>query len=206
MNKCVLLLFSLLCSNASAWQTLAEMDESICLALTNDFYFSSVSFSNELVAATNSVSAEIKSEGHMLLSLRAYQNFLDSADYAWIQDEVGNASNAVIAIGTNSDKWQYWMSRFILAGAYVSIPDCSTTLAIVSNSLAEISSSNFTNDMTKVERAILTKFEMPDGGIANALRIMGGMSAAELGRAGMATNYANQVPLPYRNTILNFIK
>ena len=53
---------------------------------------------------------------------------------------------------------------------------------------------------------ILDKYDMTGGGVSEAMKIMAGMSAACLGMGNVASNYANQVSAPHRNTIFEFIK
>ena len=143
----------------------------------------------------------------MLLSIHAYQNFLNTADDSWLQIEMSNASNAVVAIGMNSNKWQYWTCRFLYASAYCSVSNYERSFVVMTNSLHELSLIAYdTNNVNAVERAILNKSEMMNVGVTDALRIFAGMSAAELGMGGVATNYANQVPMPYRKVILQFVK
>ena len=47
---------------------------------------------------------------------------------------------------------------------------------------------------------------MPNIDVREAMKVMAGMSAAVTGNGSVATNYANQVPGPYKNTILEFVK
>ena len=54
--------------------------------------------------------------------------------------------------------------------------------------------------------AILAYYEMPGIEIDVAFKVFAGMSAAGYGIGNVATNYANQVPAPYRNIILEFVK
>ena len=207
MRFMTVLVVSVVTVCARAWNSVAEMDVDACRALTNESYLLSSTFTNQLATALNSSSEEMRSEAYMLLSIHAYQNFLNTANDSWLQIEMSNASNAVLAIGMNSNKWQYWTSRFLYAGAYCSVPNYEGSFALMTNSLHELSLSAFdTNNVNAVERAILNKSEMLNVGITDAMRIFAGMSAAELGMGGVATNYANQVPVPYRNVILQFVK
>ena len=194
-------------SCAHAWDSVAEMETAVCQALTNENYLLSSTFTNQLAAAINSPSVEMKCEAYIMFSIHAYQNFLNTADDSWLQIEMCNASNAVSTIGMSTNKWQYWASRFVHAGAFCSVSNYESSFAVLSNALQEASYSCFTNNSPgPVERAIFDKFEMPNVGVIDAMRIMAGMSAAELGNGSVATNYANQVPVPFRNVILEFVK
>ena len=174
------------------------------MALTNGDYLLSAAFSNQLSSATNLTSAESRSEVFMLSAIHAAQNFEVTDDERWIQEEMKMASNAVVVIGMQANKWQYWMSRFVYAGAYASQSDYGKALFVMTNSLSEISVSDCTNDVSPVCRAILRKFEMPDIGVFEAMKVMAGMSAASIGERILATNFANQVVAPYRSIILEF--
>ena len=189
-----------------AWSSIEEMESEVCVALTNDEHIVSQTFTNQLGLATSSASDEMRAEAYMLLSISAYQNFLDTADALWLDHEMSNASNAVVEIGANNNRWQYWMARFTYASAFASELNFTNAYSIATNTLAEISASGYTNESSMVESAILEKFEMPDLHVEDAMKIMAGMSAAELGMGIAATNYANQLASPYRDIILDFIR
>ena len=204
MKRCVFILMLMVVDCVCAWDSVSEMETDFCLALTNGDYLLSAAFSNQLSSATNLTSAESRSEVFMLSAIHAAQNFEVTDDERWIQEEMKMASNAVVVIGMQANKWQYWMSRFVYAGAYASQSDYGKALFVMTNSLSEISVSDCTNDVSPVCRAMLRKFEMPDIGVFEALKVMAGMSAASIGERIIATNFANQVVAPYRSIILEF--
>ena len=204
MKRCVFILMLMVVDCVCAWDSVSEMETDFCLALTNGDYLLSAAFSNQLSSATNLTSAESRSEVFMLSAIHAAQNFEVTDDERWIQEEMKMASNAVVVIGMQANKWQYWMSRFVYAGAYASQSDYGKALFVMTNSLSEISVSDCTNDVSPVCRAILRKFEMPDIGVFEAMKVMAGMSAASIGERILATNFANQVVAPYRSIILEF--
>lgn len=204
MKRCVFILMLMVVDCVCAWDSVSEMETDFCLALTNGDYLLSAAFSNQLSSATNLTSAESRSEVFMLSAIHAAQNFEVTDDERWIQEEMKMASNAVVVIGMQANKWQYWMSRFVYAGAYASQSDYGKALFVMTNSLSEISVSDCTNDVSPVCRAILRKFEMPDIGVFEAMKVMAGMSAASIGERIIATNFANQVVAPYRSIILEF--
>ena len=204
MKRCVFILMLMVVDCVCAWDSVSEMETDFCLALTNGDYLLSAAFSNQLSSATNLTSAESRSEVFMLSAIHAAQNFEVTDDERWIQEEMKMASNAVVVIGMQANKWQYWMSRFVYAGAYASQSDYGKALFVMTNSLSEISVSDCTNDVSPVCRAILRKFEMPDIGVFEAMKVMAGMSAASIGERIIATNFANQVVAPYRSIILGF--
>ena len=206
MRGLVLFLTSMAAYCACAWNSIAEMETDICVALTNDSYLLSAPFTNQLNEALGAASVEMRCEAHMLLAINAYHNFLKTIDESWLQRERINASNAVVDIGLHADKWQYWSARFIYAGAFASIDDYMASYSIITNVLKELSIHPYTNNTASVESRIIEKFEMSDIDITTAFKVLAGMSAAELGLEGTATNYANQVPVPYRNMIFDFIK
>lgn len=201
----VLMLFAM-ANHAFAWDTIAGMDVDVCRALTNNAFLMSASFTNQLSVACNSGSDEMKSEAYMLLSIHAYENFLHTADSGWLRTEMFNASNSVEVIGVHTNKWQFWMSRFLLAGACCSVSNYERAFAVATNSIHLLVVSGYTNQTAMVECAILKKFEMDGLGVADAMRVMAGMSAAELGIGDVATNFANQVSTPYRNIIFDFAR
>ena len=204
MKRCVFILMLMVVDCVCAWDSVSEMETDFCLALTNGDYLLSAAFSNQLSSATNLTSAESRSEVFMLSAIHAAQNFEVTDDERWMQEEMKMASNAVVVIGMQANKWQYWMSRFVYAGAYASQSDYGKALFVMTNSLSEISVSDCTNDVSPVCRAMLRKFEMPDIGVFEALKVMAGMSAASIGERIIATNFANQVVAPYRSIILEF--
>ena len=204
MKRCVFILMLMVVDCVCAWDSVSEMETDFCLALTNGDYLLSAAFSNQLSSATNLTSAESRSEVFMLSAIHAAQNFEVTDDERWIQEKMKMASNAVVVIGMKANKWQYWMSRFVYAGAYASQSDYGKALFVMTNSLSEISVSDCTNDVSPVCRAILRKFEMPDIGVFEAMKVMAGMSAASIGERIIATNFANQVVAPYRSIILEF--
>ena len=202
----LLLCMAMLAHCVGAWNTVAEMENEVCMALTNDAILLSATFTNNLHAAANSPFEEMRSEAHLLLAINAYQNFLNTMDEGWLHHEMLNTSNAVVAIGSHTDKWQYWMARFLHAGAFASLNDYMSSYATATNALNGLTASSYTNALSTVETCIMRKFEMTGIDISAAFKVFAGMSAAELGLGESATNYANQVPVPYRNTILEFIK
>ena len=202
MRHVLILMLFTMANHALAWNSLAEMDVDVCRALTNNVFLMSESFTNQLNAACNSGS----DEAYMILSIHAYENFLHTADSDWLRLEMFNASNSVEAIGMHANKWQFWMSRFLLAGACCSVPNYERAYAITTNSIHLLVSSGFTNHASMVEHAILRKYEMDGLDVADAMRVMAGMSAAELGMGDVATNFANQVSTPYRNIIFDFVR
>ena len=204
MKRCVFILMLMVVDCVCAWDSVSEMETDFCLALTNGDYLLSAAFSNQLSSATNLTSADSRSEVFMLSAIHAAQNFEVTDDERWIQEEMKMASNAVVVIGMQANKWQYWMSRFVYAGAYASQSDYGKALFVMTNSLSEISVSDCTNDVSPVCRAMLRKFEMPDIGVFEAMKVMAGMSAASIGERIIATNFANQVVAPYRSIILEF--
>ena len=206
MRHVLILTLFTMANHALAWNSLAEMDVDVCRALTNNVFLMSESFTNQLNAACNSGSDEMKSEAYMLLSIHAYENFLHTADSDWLRPEMFNASNSVEAINMHTNKWQFWMSRFLLAGACCSVSNYEMAYALTTNSIQLLASSGYTNHASMVEHAILRKYEMDGLEVADAMRVMAGMSAAELGMGDMATNFANQVSTPYRNIIFDFVR
>ena len=66
-----------------------------------------MSLTNQLNAACNSGSDEMKSEAYMLLSIHAYENFLHTADSDWLRPEMFNASNSVEAINMHTNKFNF---------------------------------------------------------------------------------------------------
>lgn len=206
MKKIVFVLMAMVVNCACAWNSVSEVESGFCLALTNSNYLLSAAFTNQLSSVTNFTSAELRCEMFMLSAIHAAQSFEVTADIGWIQEEMKQASNAVVSIGTQIDKWQYWLSRFVYAGACASSSNYEESLRVMTNSLNEIASSGFTNDVSSVGQLLLKKYEMPGIGVREAMKVMAGMSAAVTGYGSVATNYANQVPGPYKNTILEFLK
>lgn len=189
-----------------AWQAIGEMEADVCIALTNKPFLTSSVFTNNLKSAASSLSVEMKTEANLLLAIVAYQNFLDTADAEWLRQEMTSASNAVVSVGTNRNLWLYWMARFVYAGAYVSEQANGKAYLILTNALDEFSSYGYTNKAVSVERAMLDKFEMSNLGVGDAMKVMAGMAAGELGMKDVATNYANEVSQPYRTIILEFLR
>ena len=189
-----------------AWDSIAEMESDICIALANDEYLASAAFSDKLNSATNSASFEMKTEAYLLLSVHAYQNFLDTADDRWLDRELSAASNAVVSAGSHADAWQYWMARFAYASAQISQRHFGDSYSNLVATMAEFAESGYTNEASPVETALLRKYEMPNLQIVDAMKVFAGMAAAELGMGNVATNYANQVPMPYRSMITGFVR
>lgn len=189
-----------------AWNSVAEMEADICVALTNDKRLVSAAFAGQLSSATNSASIEMKTEAHLLLSISAYQNFLQSADDKWLYYEMNHASNAVMSIGNMTNAWQYWMTRFSYANAQISVQQFADAHSTLTNALAEMRNAGHANASSSVERAILHRYEMPDLDIGGAMKVFAGMTAAQLGIGNVATNYADQVPSLYRNMIIDFLR
>lgn len=206
MKPIVVLTATLAVKCVFAWGTIGEMELDVCKALTNDNFLVSAAFTNQLNSATNVISVEMKSEAYLLLSINAYQNFLNTADDGWLCCEMFSASNAVDSIGIHSNKWQYWMARFTYASAQISEQRFFDSFSTLTNALDEILKVGYTNANSDVERAMLRKYEMPDLNIADAMKVFAGMTASELGMGNVATNYANQLPVLYRNKILEFIR
>lgn len=205
-RRLLVLMGAILANYAYAWDSCEEMESDMCIALTNDNYLVSETFTNQLITATCFPVDEIRAEAYIMLSISSYQNFLFTADALWLEHEMSNASNAVVAIGSNSDVWQYWMARFTYASAHASELSFTNVYSIATNTLAEIALCGYTNGNSSLEAAILQKFEMPNLSIEDAMKVMAGMSAAELGMTTAATNFANQLAIPYRNIILDFIR
>lgn len=207
MKQMMLTLAAIIPCYANAWRTLDEMESDICVALTNDSRLLSASFTNQLNEVVMDAQAnDMKSVAYMILSINAYQNFLETTDEKWLSIEMRNASNAVVTAGVNTDRWQYWVSRFIYAGAYVSDSKFTQAFSVLNRSLSEISAVNYTNDSSRVERAVLKKCEMPGISIAEAMKVMAGMSAVGLGQKEEALRFASQVSERYGNVIREFAK
>lgn len=203
-----ILFFMLLVAAKSiwAWDSISEMESDICIALTNDEYLVSAEFFNKLNSATNSASFEMKTEAYLLLSVNAYQNFLDTADDRWLSEELNTASNAVASAGSHAETWQYWMAKFTYASAQISQQRFADSYSILVAAIADIANVGYTNGASIIEAGLLSKYEMPNLQIADALKVFDGMTAAELGMSNVATNYANQVPMPYRSMITDFAR
>ena len=206
MKKFVLISMVMVVNCACAWNSVSEMEEDFCVALTNSDYLLSAIFTNRLSSVTNFTSAELRCEVFMLSAIHAAQSFEVTADIGWIQEEMKQASNAVVVVGKQPDKWQYWMSRLVYAGACASLSNYEGSFCVMTNSLNEINSFGFTNDVSLVGQLLLKKYEMSGIGVREAMMVMAGMSAAVTGDGSVATNYANQVSVPYKSTILEFIK
>lgn len=204
MKKFVFVSMLMVVDCVCAWTSVSEMETDFCVALTNSGYLLSAAFTNQLPNANNFTSAESRCEVFMLSAIHAAQSFEATADVRWIQEEMKQASNAVVTIGMQTNKWQYWVSQLVYAGAYASQSDYVKSLFVMTNSLSELSSSGYTNDTPPVCRAILRKYEMPDMSVCEAMKVMAGMSAAAMGERSIAINYANQVNGPCRNIILEF--
>lgn len=155
---------------------------------------------------TNSASVEMKTEAYMLLSVNAYQNFLNTADASWLDCEKIHASNAVASINAQTNTWQHWMARFTYASAQISMEQFTGSYATLTNALEEITKAGYTSGNSCVERAILRKYEMPDLKIKDAMKVFAGLAAAKLGMGHVTTNYANQVPISYRSKMMEFIR
>lgn len=206
MKKMVFVSIAMVINGVCAWTSVSEMERDFCAALTNSEYLLSAAFTNQLSSATNLLTAASRCEVFMLSAIHAAQSFEATAGEHWIQEEMKHASNAVVAIGMQTDKWQYWLSRLVYAGAYASQSNYEGSLRVMTNSLNEIAISGFTNDVSAVGQLILKKYEMPNIDVCEAMKVMAGMSAAVSGYGNIATNYASQVPGPYKNTILEFVK
>lgn len=207
MKRMMFTLVAMISCYANAWTSLSEMESAICVALTNDTCLLSASFTNQLnEVVIGTRTNDMKSEAYMILSINAYQNFLETTDEKWLPIALRNASNAVVSAGADTGRWQYWVSRFLYAGAYVSDSRFSQAFSVLDRSLSEMSALNYTNGSSRVERAILEKCEMPGVGIAEAMKIMAGMSAVELGQKDKALRFASQVPERYGNVIREFAK
>ena len=205
--KCILFFMVLVAAKSIwAWDSIIEMEADICIALTNDEYLVSAAFSNKLNSATNSASFEMKTEAYLLLSVNAYQNFLNTADDRWLSQELSTASNAVVSAGNHTDTWQYWMAKFAYASAQISQQHFADSHSTLVATIAEMAESGYANGASIVETGLLRKYEMPNLQIVDAMKVFAGMTAAELGMGNVATNYANQVPMPYRGTIMGFIR
>jgi hypothetical protein len=96
---------------AFAWNSITEMESCVCIALTNDDYLASGTFANQLNSVSLSASDEMTAGAYMLLSVNDYRKFLHTVDEMWFAREMSNASNAVVAIGNNSSRWQFWNCR-----------------------------------------------------------------------------------------------
>ena len=207
MKRIMIIIAAIVSCCANAWTTLDEMEAAICAALADEATLLSASLTNQLTEVVKGAQThDMKSEAYMLLSINAYQNFLETTDGKWLPIELQNASNAVVSAGMNSGRWQYWVSRFLYAGAYVSDSKFSQAFSVLNRALSEMSELNYTNGSSRVERAILEKCEMPGIGVAEALKVMAGMSAVELGQQDIALRFANQVSERYGNVIREFAK
>lgn len=206
MKKIVFVSVAMVINGVCAWNSVSEMERDFCAALTNSEYLLSAAFTNQLSSATNLLTEASRCEVFMLSAIHAAQSFEETADEHWTHEEMRQASNAVVAIGMQTDKWQYWLSRLVYAGACASQSNYEGSFRVMTNSLNEIALSGFTNNVSPVGQLLLKKYEMPNIDVREAMKVMAGMSAAVTGNGSVATNYANQVPVPYKNTILEFIK
>ena len=206
MKKSIMLVFATIAIDSWAWNALSEMEEAICVAVTNDAQLLNASFTNQLVSAsTNRTSSAMRCEAYMLLSICAYQHYLDTQESAYLADESRCASNAVVTAGNDRTSWRYWMARVAFASSFVSRSEYGEVCSLMQNSLVQYASSGYTNEMSQVEKAILTRFEMDGLDLPGAMRVMAGMSAASLGNKDAARQYANQVPDKYKRIMLEFI-
>ena len=202
MRVFAVFLMMLMACEVAAWTSETEMDAAVCTALAAGKNAWSPAFVSQLQeTATNASSAKMRCEASMLLSLSSWQSFLDTMDETWMGREMAYATNAVEQIGTATNTWQYWMARFVHAGAHVSRCNYARSLSILGDSTDRMTREHCTNEVTDVERAILRLFEMPDLKTVDAMRAFAGMSAAVLGDGNTATNFAVQVPLHYRTMI-----
>lgn len=202
MRTVAFFLMMFMACEVAAWTSEAEMDAEVCTALAAGKDAWRPAFVSQLQeAATNGRSAEMRCEASMLLSLSAWQSFLDTMDEAWMGREMAYATNAVEQIGTATNTWQYWMARFVHAGAHASNCRYVQALSILGDSIDRMTREHGTNEVTDVERAILRLFEMPDLVTVDAMRAFSGMSAAALGDGNAATNFAVQLPPRYRTMI-----
>ena len=198
------LLAALMACAAAAWTSEAEMDAAVCKALSAGKNAWSPAFVGQLrETATNAAcSAGMRCEASMLLSLNAWQCFLDTMDGIWMVHERVHAERAVEQIGAATNAWQYWMARFVRAGAAASDCDYARALSVLSNAVDRMAREQATNTATGVECAFLRLFDLPDVATIDAMRVLAGMSAAMLGDGNVATNFAFQVPPRYRAMIL----
>ena len=193
-------------NSALAWNSIEEMESGICFAMSNKVELMSSTFSNKLEKAISSNSSEMKTEAYIVKSIIAYSKFLESSDDMWLTQELCNATNAVRVIGDSCDKWQYWMARFMYANAQISLNRFSDSHCTLTNALCRIVAEGYTNEPTRVEALILKKYEMPDLRIVDAMKVFAAMTAVQLKMGSVATNYANQVPVKYKEQIIEFMR
>ena len=206
MEKNITMMAMLLSMATLGWTGVDDFEVEACVALTNSQYLMSVDYTNKLSRALASDNLELRLDARIVLAASEYQRFLDEADVSGLNGEFNQLSNVVIQTSGLTNLWQHWTSRLLYAGSFASHDAYVHSYAMLTNLLERASRSDAVETTNRLHTALLKHYELSDLSTTNAVKVMAAMSAGELGMGNVMTNLANQVPLNYRNIILDHFK
>lgn len=207
MQKIVVTSLLVLCSMSSiAWNSISELEASAISALEEPSSLLAANFTNSVRAALLSTNRMMKTDAEILQAIISYQRFLGTADGRMVDDEVQCLSNVVELTCVETNTWQYWMGRLLLTSTFAADSNFAKSYQMSTNYIQMLNDHGGVMETNALNSAILAYYEMPGIEVDMAFKVFAGMSAAGYGMGNVATNYANQVPTPYRNIILEFVK
>ena len=206
MEKNITMMAMLLSMVAIAWTGVDDFEVEACVALTNSQYLTSAEYTNKLSRAWTSDNLELRLDARIVFAASEYQRFLDEADVSGLNGEFSQLSNVVNQTSALTNLWQHWTSRLLYAGSFASHDDYVHSYAILTNLLERANCSDAVETTNRLHAALLKHYELSDLSTTNAVKVMAAMSAGELGLGNVVTNFANQVPLNYRNIIFDHFK
>ena len=153
-----------------AWTTLPEMEVDAAWRMTNETVFLDGAFRETLLQTATSTNMEMQSSALILLAIQDYMLFNSTV----LASELDHASNAVVSISAQPEKWQYWMGRLVYAGAYLSFENYQSAFNVLTNAAQEIEMSGYISNSNVLERAILRKYELDELSMQQALKTLSG--------------------------------
>ena len=192
--------------SSMAWENVLELEAAAVRALTPPVSILEASFTNEVSSALQSTNRIMRVDAELLQSIINYQRFLDTVEGQMLDNEFLCLSNVVSLTSGETNRWQFWTGRLLLASTYAAGNHFDVSYQMSTNYIQMAEGYGCAGETNALSSAILTYYEMPGIEVDVALKVFAGMSAAGMGSGTVATNFANQVPAPYRNMILEFVK
>ena len=203
ISACLLAVCSVL---VLGWNSVSELEAEASLALATPTTLLNPGFSNKLHSAIQSTNQIIRIDAELVQSIVYYQQFLNSANGRLIDSGKQCLSNVVDLTAGMTNSWRFWTGRLLLASTHAADNDFETAYQMSTNYIQMLQDYGGLQETNILGTAILAYYEMTNANIDVAFKVFAGMSSAGIGMGNAATNYASQVPMPYRNVILEFVR
>ena len=184
----------------------ASFEQDIAGVLSNSTLLTSEEVTNRIWQAYNATNDELRLSAAIAKSAVEYQLYATTADRSWADASVRTLTNAIVCCAALSNDCRFAVCKVLSAGNSASLRRYMEAYQISTNVINDIASGRNVEVTNEFLVAVFRHYKLDGLDVLTASRYIAGMSAAEMGWASVASNFANQVSSPYRQEIYEFLE